>query len=109
MQNSISEQIRNNNLKVFFLITILTVIVGLLGTLISNRFHWGLTGTGSFLVAAGIINFLGYFFSDRIVLRIANAKKLPKNRFQNYTRSFLVSVQHLAYRAQKYISLKTTP
>ena len=58
MENSIASQIRNNNLKVYFLIALLTAIIGLLGSLISYYFNWGLTGTGSFLIVAGIINFI---------------------------------------------------
>lgn len=73
MENPIAAQIRNNNFKVYLLIAILTVIIGLLGTLISYYFNWGLTGTGYFLVAAGIFNFIAFFYSDKIVLRIAGA------------------------------------
>lgn len=67
-------------MKVYFLIAILTAIIGLLGTLISYYFNWGLTGTGSFLIAAGIINFIAYFYSDKIVLRIARAKPVSKEQ-----------------------------
>lgn len=52
----------------------LTTIIGVLGTLISYSFDWGLTGTGSFLLVAGFINFLAYFFSDKLVLRATGAK-----------------------------------
>lgn len=80
MENSIASQIRNNNMKVYLLIAVLTAIIGLLGTLISVYFNWGLTGTGSFLIVAGIINFIAYFYSDKIVLRIANAKPVSKEQ-----------------------------
>lgn len=84
MENSIASQIRNNNLKVYFLIAILTAIIGLLGSLISYYFNWGLTGTGSFLVVAGIINFIAYFYSDKIILRVTRAKPVSKEQAPEY-------------------------
>ncbi len=80
MNNSLSTQIRNNNLKVYLWITILTIIIGVFGSLISYYFNWGLTGTGSFLLVAGIIDFIAYFYSDKIVLRIARAVPLGKEQ-----------------------------
>ncbi|PJC36991.1 hypothetical protein CO046_02700 [Candidatus Peregrinibacteria bacterium CG_4_9_14_0_2_um_filter_53_11] len=80
VENSIASQIRNNNLKVYLMIAILTAIIGLFGTVLSYTFNWGLTGTGYFLVAAGVINFIAFFFSDRIVLRIAKAKPVSREQ-----------------------------
>lgn len=74
MSIDISRQIKDNNLKVYILMGILTFTIGVLGTFLSYLFNWGITGTGYFLLASGIINFIGYFYSDKIVLRIANAK-----------------------------------
>ena len=74
MSIDISRQIKDNNLKVYVLMGILTFTIGVLGTFLSYLFNWGITGTGYFLLASGIINFIGYFYSDKIVLRIANAK-----------------------------------
>lgn len=80
MDNSLTAQIKNNNLKVYLWMAILTAAIGILGSLISYYFHWGLTGTGSFLLVAGIIDFIAYFFSDKIVLRISRAKPLSKEQ-----------------------------
>lgn len=80
METSIASQIRSNTLRVYLLMGILTAIIGLLGSLISYYLHWGLTGTGSFLLVAGVINFIGYFFSDKIVLRISRATPLSKEQ-----------------------------
>lgn len=80
MENSVTAQIRNNNLKVYIWMAVLTAIIGLLGTLISYYFNWGLTGTGSFLLVAGIIDFIAYFYSDKIVLRISRAKPVTKEQ-----------------------------
>lgn len=80
MENRIASQIRNNNLKVYLWIGILTATVGILGSLISYYFNWGLTGTGSFLLVAGIIDFTAYYYSDRIVLRISQAVPVSKEQ-----------------------------
>ncbi len=80
MENSIHVQIRNNTIRVYLFMAILTAVIGILGTLVSYYFDWGLTGTGVFLVIAGVINFVGYFFSDRIVLRIARATPVTQEQ-----------------------------
>lgn len=77
---TLAAQIKNNNLKVYLWIAILTAVIGVLGSLISYYFNWGLTGTGAFLLVAGIIDFIAYFYSDKIVLRISRA--VPVNREQ---------------------------
>lgn len=80
MENSLAAHIRGNNLKVYFGMALLVATIGLLGTLISYYFNWGLTGTGSFLLVAGIIDFIAYFYSDKIVLRISRAKPVTKEQ-----------------------------
>lgn len=55
---------------------VLTFLIGLLGTFLSSIFHWGLSGTGAFLMVAGAINFIAYFFSDRLILRVSGARLL---------------------------------
>lgn len=84
MENSIASQIRRNSLKVYFLIAILTTIIGFLGSLVSLYFNWGLTGTGSFLVVAGIINFVAYFYSDKIILKVSRAIPINKESAPEY-------------------------
>lgn len=80
MNNSIAAQIRDNNMRTYLLMAGLTIVLGILGSLISYYFHWGLTGTGSFLVLIGIYNFVAYFYSDKIVLRISRAKALTNEQ-----------------------------
>src|SRR3989344_6753 len=72
----LAQQIRDNTFRSYVWMAALTAIIGVLGMLISYFFNWGLTGTGAFLVVAGVINFLAYFFSDKIVLRATGAKIL---------------------------------
>ncbi len=55
---------------------LLTFLLGLVGTLISYVFHWGLTGTSVFLIISGIINFIAFYFSDRLILRVSGAQRV---------------------------------
>lgn len=80
MNTTLATQIRNNNLKVYFFMALLTAIIGVLGSLISYYFDWGLTGTGVFLVLIGIYDFIAFFYSDKIVLRISRAKPVTQEQ-----------------------------
>ena len=84
MDTSIALQIRDNNLKVYLWMGILTTVIVLLGSILSYYVHWGLTGTGAFLLVAGVLNFIGYFFSDKIVLRISKATPVSKEQAPEY-------------------------
>ena len=70
--------VRQNKFRVYVSMAILTFLLGLLGTFLSSCFHWGLTGTGVFLILAGIINFVAYFFSDRLILRASGCQRLQR-------------------------------
>lgn len=80
MNPLIKAQIKGNTLKVYMLMTILTMVLGVLGSLISASFGWGLTGTGSFLIMIGIYDLIAYFYSDKIVLRISRARPLSREQ-----------------------------
>lgn len=68
-----SSIVAKNKTKLFFLMFIMTTIIGLLGYVISATFNFGLTGTGVFLIIAGIIDFIAYWFSDVFVIKSTNA------------------------------------
>jgi heat shock protein HtpX len=78
--SSIQLQIRDNSRKTFLAMAFLTTLIGILGSALSYIFQWGLTGTGWFLIIAGCIDFIAFFFSDRIVLKASGAKQLEKNQ-----------------------------
>jgi len=80
MNTSSNSFIKEQNLKIYICMAVLTFILGSLGAVLSYRFHWGLTGTGSFLLLAALINFLSYFFSHRLILRMSRAKALERNQ-----------------------------
>jgi len=59
---------------------LLTLLLGLLGTFLSSVFHWGLSGTGVFLIISGIINFIAFYFSDRLILRASGCRLLQEDQ-----------------------------
>ncbi|MDD5491898.1 MAG: M48 family metalloprotease [bacterium] len=72
--------IKQQNLKVYVFMGLLTFILGSLGTVISYHFKWGLTGTGVFLLFSAIINFYSYFFSHKLILKMSNAKPVERHQ-----------------------------
>jgi heat shock protein HtpX len=74
------EIIRLNRMRVYIYMTLIMIILGILGTLLSSAFNWGLTGTGVFLIVGGLVNIVAYFFSDRLIIRAAKAKQLKREQ-----------------------------
>jgi heat shock protein HtpX len=70
--------IRHNQMRVCIYMMAIMMILGLLGMLLSSVFHWGLSGTGAFLILGGLINMVAYFFSDRLIIRAAKARQLQR-------------------------------
>ncbi len=80
MEVTNSSFIKEQNLKIYICMAVLTFILGVLGTMLSYTFGWGLTGTGSFLLLSAVINFFSYFFSHRLILKMSGAKPLERNQ-----------------------------
>jgi heat shock protein HtpX len=70
--------VRINTIKVYIFMALLTMVLGILGTLVSSYFEWGLSGTGVFLIISGVINFIAFYFSDRLLLRASHAEPLTR-------------------------------
>lgn len=62
-----------NSLKTWILMGVLTILLVLMG-----RWVGGPSGALVFLLLAVAMNFIGYFFSDSIALRMAGARELPE-------------------------------
>ncbi len=60
-----------NNLKTVFLFGLLTAVLVGIGWAIG-----GYAGMIGFLVIAGIMNFVGFWFSDKLALRMAGAREV---------------------------------
>lgn len=78
--DTLTQQIRSNMLHSYLWMVILTTGIAALGGLLSYFFDWGLTGTSTFILIAGIVNFLAYFFSDKIILRATGAKPISEEK-----------------------------
>jgi heat shock protein HtpX len=63
-----------NQFKTFFLMLILTVLLVLVGSVIGGR-----NGAIYFFIFAALINFVTYWFSDKIVLRMYRAKEVSQS------------------------------
>lgn len=63
-----------NSLKTFFLMATMTFILMFLGNLLGGQ-----QGTVIALVFAGVMNFFSYWFSDKIVLKMYNAKEVSSD------------------------------
>lgn len=75
-----SSFIKEQNFKIYLCMTALTFILGTLGAILSYYFHWGLTGTGIFLILSGIINFFSYFFSHLLIIKMSGANALERQQ-----------------------------
>ncbi|MBR1460820.1 M48 family metalloprotease [bacterium] len=76
--------IRQNKAKVFLYMAIMTAFIGILGHFVSTYFNFGLTGTGIFLIIAGIMDFVAYFFSDVFVIKSSGAKEIKEEQMPEY-------------------------
>ena len=68
----------------YIYMTLVTLFIVLLGSFISNSFHLGLSGTGVFILVAGIINFFAFYYSDRLVLAASQAQNVTKRQAPDF-------------------------
>jgi heat shock protein HtpX len=74
-------QIASNKRKTFFLIFGFLVFAIVFGYIISLFFDFGLLGLGIFLVIFGIITYVSYYNSDKMVLSLSHAKPVKKEDY----------------------------
>ncbi|HBD94850.1 MAG TPA: protease HtpX [Spirochaetia bacterium] len=80
MEHSIKMAIHSQNRKIFISMMLMTTILGILGTIISFKFNFGLSGTGVFLLLSGVLNFIAYFFSHKLIVKLSGAKVMTYNQ-----------------------------
>src|SRR5260370_17310936 len=83
-----------NGVKTFLLLTLMTLLIVFVGDWAGGR-----TGMVYALVIAGVMNFVSYFFSDKIALRMYRA--------QPVTREQLPRVYDIVQRLPPPISIPT--
>ena len=76
--------IQKNQMKLFTYMFIMTAIIGTLGYYVSSIFNWGLAGIGGFLIFAGILDFVAYFFSDTFVVKSTKAQPINEEAMPEY-------------------------
>ena len=82
--DNINKTIKENEFKLFFFISLTTVIILLLGYLISDMLDLGSIGIIiSGIIAAGT-NFISYFFSKDMVLKSQRAIPMSKDAYPEY-------------------------
>jgi heat shock protein HtpX len=79
-----------NTLKTFILMAVLTILVIWIGQLMGGR-----SGMMMAFMIAGVMNFVSYWFSDKIVLMMYGAKEIKPGELPRVQRA----VQHLALQA----------
>lgn len=70
--------LRQNKIKSYLYMFCLVLLFGTFGSYLSSALKWGLSGTTIFLLVSAIINFIAYFYSDKIILKSAKAKSLQR-------------------------------
>ncbi len=82
--DNVNKTIKENEFKLFFFITLTTVIILFLGYLVSDMFNLGTMGIIiSGVIAAGA-NFISYFFSKDMVLKSQHAIPMSKEAYPEY-------------------------
>ena len=76
--------IQKNQFKLFSYMFLMTAIIGTLGYYLSSVFGWGLTGLGCFLIFAGILDFVAFFFSDVYVIHSTKAQPISEEAMPEY-------------------------
>lgn len=74
MNSNITRQISANSVRSFILMLALSLIIISAGFVISRAMGWGNVGVSGFILASLVMNFISYFFSDKIVLATTGAK-----------------------------------
>lgn len=93
-----------NRLKTYFLLTILTVIFVLIGS------FFGKGGMITALIFAFLMNFISYFFSDKIVLAMYRAREIKENE-EPYLHRIVAELSQIANipKPKIYIINSKTP
>lgn len=75
---------QQNITRTYIYMAILTSVVALMAYALSQASGYGSSGVGVGLLIAGILNFVAYYFSDRIVLAQSRAQKVEQHDAPEY-------------------------
>lgn len=77
-KSTVYSSITSNKVKSILYLIFFFVLFVLVGTFIGRFLGYGLSFVGVMLIISGIISFVSYYYSDKIVLSIAGAKQIEK-------------------------------
>lgn len=78
--------VRQNIIRTYLYMATLTGVVMLLAYVLSDATGYGSTGVSIGLIIAGIINFVAFYLSDRIVLVQSGARPADRSQYPDYHR-----------------------
>ena len=87
--------IQQNIVRTYIYMVILTSVVALMAYAISQATGYGSSGVGVGLIIAGVMNFVAYYFSDRIVLAQTKAQKVTQQDSPEYFEIVSLSLIHI--------------
>ncbi|MEK7534378.1 MAG: zinc metalloprotease HtpX [Patescibacteria group bacterium] len=76
---NIYSQISSNKLKTWVIISLFVIFITTLLYIYGNATGYGLSLVGVALIISGIMSFASYYYSDKIILGMSNAKQIKKN------------------------------
>lgn len=77
---TIYSHIESNKVKTWFIIALFIALITTLVYIYGRASGFGLSYAGIALIISGIISFLSYYFSDRVVLAMSKAKPIQKSQ-----------------------------
>lgn len=89
---TIYSQISSNKLKTYFLMGIFILLFLFVSYFIGRYLGYGLSFVGVFLIISGLMSFVSYFYSDKIVLSLSGAKEAKRDEY----RALYNSVENLS-------------
>ena len=75
---NIYSQISSNKLKTWVIISLFIIFITTLTYVYGNASGYGLSFVGIALIISGLMSFASYYYSDKIILGMSNAKQIKK-------------------------------
>lgn len=83
---SIHSEVANNKLKTAAIMVIFTLFVATVAYLLGKSLGYGSSLVGISLIVSGVISFLSYYYSDKMVLSLSGAREADRKKdFDLYT------------------------
>lgn len=83
---NIYSQINSNKFKTWVIIGLFILFITTLMYVYGNASGYGLSFVGIALIISGAMSFASYYYSDKIILGMSNAKQIKKNDFPEFFR-----------------------